>query len=70
MLLYFESIYLIVLLWPKHEISSKKGAAIFISFCSFSFNTISSTGNMGIDLFKQLKQHSHDFITASNSNTF
>ena len=41
-----------------------------ISFCSFSFNTIYSFRNMGIDLFKKLKQHSCEFITPSNSNTF
>ena len=51
-------------------ILSKKGASIFIIFCSFSLTTISSFGNMGIDLFKKLKQHPHEFITPSNSNTF
>ena len=54
----------------KPEISSENGASIFISFCSFGFNTISSFRNMGIDLFKKLKQHSHKFITPSNSNMF
>ena len=54
----------------RPEISSKNGASIFISLCSFGFNTVSSFGNMGIDLFKKLKQHSHEFITPSNSNTF
>ena len=46
------------------------GSSIFISFCSFSFNTISSFRNMGIDLFKKQKQHSHEFIAPSNMNTF
>ena len=54
----------------KPEISSKNGAPIFISLCSFGFNTVSSSGNTGIDLFKKLKQHSHEFITPSNSHTF
>ena len=54
----------------KPEISSKNGASIFISFCSFGFNTVSPFENMSIDLFKMLKQHSHKFITPSNSNTF
>ena len=53
----------------KPEISSKNGA-FFISFCSFDFNTVSPFRNIGIDLFKSLKQHSHEFITPSNSNTF
>ena len=54
----------------KSEILSKNGASIFISFCSFGLNTISSFGNMGIDLFKKLKQHSYEFIIPSNSNAF
>ena len=54
----------------KPEISSKNGASIFISLCSFGFNIVSSFRNMGIDLFKKLKQQSHKFITTSNSNTF
>ena len=29
-----------------------------------------SHGKMGRDLFKKLKQQSHEFITSSNSNTF
>ena len=54
----------------KPEISSKNGASIFISFCFWGFITISSFRNMGIDLFKKLKQHSHEFITPSNSKAF
>ena len=54
----------------KPEISSKIGASIFISLCSFGFNTVSPFGNMGIDLFKKLKQQFHEFITPSNSNKF
>ena len=54
----------------KSEISSMNGASIFISVCSLGFNTVSSFGNMGIDLFNKLIQHSHEFITSSNFNTF
>ena len=54
----------------KPKILSKNGASIFISICSFGFNIVSPLRNMGIDLFKRLKQHSHEFITPSNSNTF
>ena len=54
----------------KPEISSKNGASIFFSFCSFGFNIISSFRNKGIDLFKRLKQHSCEFITPSSSSTF
>ena len=54
----------------KPEISSKNGASIFISFCSFGFNIVSPFRNNSIDLFKKLKQHSHEFITLSNLKTF
>ena len=54
----------------KPEISSKNGASIFISFCSFGFNNISSFGNQGNDLFKKLIQHSPEFITPSSLNVF
>ena len=54
----------------KPEILSKNGTSIFISFSSFGFDTVSPFGNMGIDLFKKLKQHSHEYITPSNSNAF
>ena len=47
----------------KPEISSENGASTFISFCSLGFNIIVSFGNIGIDLFKKLKQHSHELIT-------
>ena len=40
------------------------------AFVLLVLNTICSLGNMGIDLFKKLKQHSHEFITPSNLNTF
>ena len=57
------------LIIAKSEISSKIGASIFINFCSFDCNMVSPRGNMGTDLFKKLKQHSHKFITP-NLNTF
>ena len=50
----------------KPEISSKNGASTFINFCSFGFNIIFSLGNVGTNLFKKLKQHSHELITPSN----
>ena len=46
------------------------GASTFINFCSFGFNTICSFGKSGMDLFKKLKQQSHEFATPSNSNIF
>ena len=69
----------IIILWvdlssnfvmAKPEILSKNGAFILISFRSFGFNHVSPFGNMGFDLFKKLQQHSCEFITPSNSNTF
>ena len=52
------------------EISFTNGASIFINFCSFGFRTICSVGKNGIDLFKKLKDDSHEFIIPSNSNIF
>ena len=46
----------------KPEISSRNGASTFINFCSFGFNIIFSFGNMVTNLFKKLKQHSHELI--------
>ena len=42
----------------KLEISSENGASTFTNICSFGFNIIFLSGNMGTDLFKKLKQHS------------
>ena len=42
----------------------------FINPCSFSFNTMSSFGKIGTDIFVKLKHQSHEFITPSNSNVF
>ena len=52
------------------DISSMNGASTFINLCSFGFNTMHSFGKIGKDLFKKLKQQSHEFITPSNSNRF
>ena len=46
------------------------GAFTFINFCSFGIKIIQSFGNMGTDLFKNLKQQSLEFITPSIWNTF
>ena len=54
----------------KPDISSTNGAFTLINFCSLGFSTMHSIGKMGRDLFKKLKQQSHEFITPSNSNTF
>ena len=45
------------------EISSTNRALTFVSFCSFGFNITFFPGNMGMDLFKNLKQQSLEFIT-------
>ena len=37
------------------EISSTKGASIFINLCSFGIKTICPLGKKGIDLFRKLK---------------
>ena len=54
----------------KPEISSENEASTSTNFCSFGFNIIFSFGNIGTNLFKKLKQHSHELITPSNSNKF
>ena len=54
----------------KPEISSKNGASTFVNFCSLGFNIIFSFRSIGSDLFKKIKQHLHELITPSNSNTF
>ena len=52
------------------EILSMNGAFTFISFCSLDFKIVQLSQNMGMDLFKNLKQQSLEFITPSNLNTF
>ena len=53
----------------KPEISSINEASL-TNFCSIGFKIIFSFGSEDIDLSKKLKQHSHVFITPSNSNIF
>ena len=52
------------------DILSINCASTFINFCSLYFNTMCSFGKIAMDLFKKLKQQSHEFITPSNSHTF
>ena len=52
------------------EISSMNGAYTFIKFCSLGFKIVQFSGNIGKDLFKNLKQQSLVFTTSSNSNKF
>ena len=52
----------------KPEILPTNGASSLINFCSFGFRIIFSFRNKGIDLFKKLKQHSHEFIILSGLN--
>ena len=58
------------LMIARPDISSIYGAFTFINFCSLGFRIVQSIGKMGRDLFKNLKQQSHEFITPSNLNTF
>ena len=52
------------------EFLSINGAFTFINICSLGFKITWLSGNMGMDLFKNLKQQSLEFITPSNSKTF
>ena len=52
------------------DISSINGASTFINLCFFVFNIMHSFGKIGKDLFKKLKEQSHEFIIPSNSNIF
>ena len=54
----------------RPEILSENGASTFTNFCSFGFNIILSFGSIGTDLFKKVKQHSHDLIVHSSPNIF
>ena len=53
----------------RPNILSINGAFPLINLCSLGFSTMHSFGKMGRDLFKNLKQQSHEFITP-NLNTF
>ena len=46
------------------------GASTLISFCSFGLSNMHSFGKIGRDLFKKLKQQSHEFTTLSSSKLF
>ena len=59
-----------ILIIAKHDIPSMNEAVTLINFCSLGFKTTHSFGNMGRDLFRNLKQQSHEFITPSNLNIF
>ena len=58
------------------EISSMKGASIFMNHCSFGFNIIFSLQKNGIDLFRKLNHDSHEFhliqraIKGPNKHTY
>ena len=58
-----------ILTTANPKISPMDWAIYFINFCSLGFKIMWSSGNMGKDLFKNLKQQSLEFITP-NSNTF
>ena len=52
------------------DISSIKGTSKTIHFSSLCFTWTFSFGKNGMDLFRKLKQESHESITPSSSNTF
>ena len=52
------------------EILSISGAFTFINFFSLGYKIVQFSGNMGKDLFKNLKQQSLEFITPCNLNIF
>ena len=56
-----------ILIIAGPDISSMNHASTFINLCSLGYNTMLSLGNIGKDLFKILKQQSHEFMTPSNS---
>ena len=71
----FNSIVLLVLLCnilmiARPDISSINGAFTLINLCTFDFSMIHFFEKLGKDLFKNLKQQSHEFLTPSDSNTF
>ena len=52
------------------DISSMNGASTFFNLCSLGFNTIHSFPKKWFNLFKELKQQSHEFKMPSSSNIF
>ena len=59
-----------ILIMAIPDSSSMNGASTFIHFCPLGFNTMFSFGKNGIDLFKKLKQQSHELTIPSGSNIF
>ena len=59
-----------ILIMAKANVSSMNGGSTFINFCSSGFNTMYSFGKIGIDLFKKLKQQSHELAVPSSWNIF
>ena len=51
------------------DISSTNGVSTMTNFCSFGLISVFSLGKKRIDLFRKLKQESHESITP-NSNMF
>ena len=52
----------------RPEISSTNGASIFMNFLSFGFTTTCSFQKNGNDLFRNLNDESHMFITNMNTS--
>ena len=59
-----------ILIIASPDIASMNGASTLISFCSFNFSNMDSFWKIGKDLFRKLKQQSHEFVTHSDSNIF
>ena len=59
-----------ILIMANPDTSSINGTSAFVNLCSLGFNTRHSFGKNGINLFKKLKQQSHEFIMPSSSNIF
>ena len=59
-----------ILIIASPDSSSINGTSTYINFCSFGFSTIHSSGKIVKDLYRKLKQKSHEIITASNSKMF
>ena len=55
-----------ILIIAKPDISSMNRTFTLINFCSLGFRTMHSFRKMVRDLFRNLKQQSHEFITPSN----
>ena len=58
------------ILTANPEITSMKGSSIFINYHSFGINIICSLGKNSIDLFRKLKDDTHELIIPSSSNIF